>query len=49
MNAQEFITKVNFMISVGTDFNYKQAYTTLSDEDKKIVDDYFESIEFTLS
>lgn len=46
MTAQEYIVKVNFMVNVGTDFDYKKVYKTLSDEDKKIVDKHFAENKF---
>ena len=46
MTAQEYIVKVNFMVNVGTNFDYKEVYKTLSDEDKAIVDKYFAENKF---
>jgi hypothetical protein len=47
MNAQEYIKKVNFMVNAGTDFDYKEAYKTLSKEDQATVDAYFDNKTFT--
>ena len=46
MTAQEYIVKVNFMVNVGTDFDYKGVYKTLSEEDKVTVDKYFQENKF---
>lgn len=49
MTAQEYIVKVNFMINVGTNFDYKEVYKTLSDEDKAIVDKHFAEHKFVIT
>lgn len=46
MTAEEYIRKVNFMVNVGTDFDYKRIYKTLSEEDKATVDKYFQENKF---
>ena len=48
MSAKDYIKKVNFMINCGTNFDYKKEYEKLSEEDKKIVDEYLKTKEFTL-
>jgi len=47
MTAQEYIRKVNFMINVGTDFDYKEVYKTLTNDIKHEVDIYFKDKVFT--
>lgn len=49
MTASEFIRKVNFMVNVGTDFDYKKAYKTLSPLDKATVDEYLKTTVFTIT
>lgn len=49
MNAKEFIRKLNLMINVGTNFDYKKEYKKLSIEDKKEVDEFLKKQEFTLN
>lgn len=48
MSADDFIKKLNFMINVGTNFDYKKEYEKLSEEDKKKVDGYLKSKGYTL-
>lgn len=48
MSANDFIRKLNFMINVGANFDYKKEYEKLSEEDKKKVDEYLKSKEYTL-
>ena len=49
MTAKDYIRKVNFMINVGANFDYKKEYQKLSIEDKKTVDEFFKNKEFTLN
>lgn len=46
--AREYIKRVNFMVNLGSDFDYRAEYKKLSDEDKKIADQYFEENHFTV-
>lgn len=47
MDAQTYIRKINFMINVGTDFDWKKEYEKLSAEDKASVDLYLQQTSFT--